>query len=266
MKKLLRTIFGFLGYEIIKSASGVPSSGLLFKNFQNISNAYEKLFQEEHDIVLDKNPLRTLLLTHLKGTPPSEAYYLIKSLLKTKNVDGDICEFGVAQGETSALIASEILSGNKKFHIFDSFQGLSEPTQEDDLKDDIFSMGTMKSYKGSMSYQKNWVISRLESVKFPENRYFIHEGFIDDVIAKDKNLPLQVAFAYIDFDLYAPIKAALEFLNTRTCPGAILMVDDYDFFSTGVKKAVDQFVQNNPEYKIEVPSPDFGYFAILHKQ
>ena len=45
------------------------------------------------------------LLKDLMGTSLVEGLKIIESLNKTIKVDGDICEFGVAQGKTSKLIA-----------------------------------------------------------------------------------------------------------------------------------------------------------------
>ena len=265
MKKIIHFIFNRFGYEIIKSAEGLPSGQVLFSNFSSLTSAFEKLFQQTEGVNLNKIVSRSVLLARLRGTPPAEAYFIISALFQTQTVNGDVCEFGVAQGETSALIANEILAGGKKLHLFDSFQGLSNPTLEDSLKDDIFSLGQMKAYKGTMSFQKSWVVSRLRVVNFPSNRYILHEGFINDVFEANIDLPQKVSFAYIDFDLFEPTKSALEFLLTRTDPGAILIVDDYDFFSTGVKKAVDEFVLANPQFKIQIPHNDFGHFAIIKK-
>lgn len=47
----------------------------------------------------------------------------------------------------------------------------------------------------------------------------------------------------MDFDFYNPIKVALDFLHRVTPIGAIIIVDDYDFFSTGAKKAANEFVE-----------------------
>jgi hypothetical protein len=65
-------------------------------------------------------------LGKLQSTQPSEAYFIIQSLEDTRTITGDICEFDVAQGLTSALIANEISTNSKKiFHLFDSFEGLA---------------------------------------------------------------------------------------------------------------------------------------------
>lgn len=74
----------------------------------------------------------------------------------------------MAQGWTSALIANEILESNKRFHLFDSFEGLPKLSEKDRLKDYIFSIGSIDSYTGAMSsYRENVVRSRLEAVSFP---------------------------------------------------------------------------------------------------
>jgi O-methyltransferase len=133
-------------------------------------------------------------------TPPFEAYFIVQGLAKTKALSGDVCEFGVAQGETSALIANEIQPSNKSLHLFDSFEGLPKPTEKDKLKDDIFSLGSMEAYEGTMSSPEIMVRTRLGSISFPENRTVIHKGFIDKVLKNASNLPQKVSFAYVDFD------------------------------------------------------------------
>lgn len=267
MKKIINEVLSVLGYQIEKKNTGLPPVDLLFSNFKNLAQTYEKKMNRyEGDVVLSKNDVRIKLLARLRGTPPSEAYFLIKGLARTKELPGDICEFGVAQGETSLLLANEIINSEKKLHLFDSFQGLPVPSPKDVLKDDIFSLGKIESYKGTMAYSKNHVIERLHSIKFPENRYVIHEGFIENIIIKRTNFPHSVSFAYVDFDFYEPIKIVLQFLDEVTSSGAIIIVDDYNFFSEGVKTAVDEFMMLHQEsYLFSIPDQEFGYFAIIEK-
>ena len=129
-----------------------------------------------------ENILRYDLLTKLQGTSIPEAYFIIKGLVDTIDVSGDICEFGVAQGFTSVVIANEIRGSKKIFHLFDSFEGLPGPSPEDELKDDIFSLGNIKSYKGKMKYPEEMVIKGLKGIHFPESMYRIHKGFIENVL------------------------------------------------------------------------------------
>src|SRR5215213_556645 len=119
----------------------------------------------EHPIPADSRRLSAL--ARLQGTSPAEAYFIIKGIHETAAIDGDVCEFGVAQGETSALIANEIASGSKVLHLFDSFEGLPKPTSKDQLKNDIFDLKSMDAYAGTMAAPIDLVLARLKDVGFP---------------------------------------------------------------------------------------------------
>lgn len=114
------------------------------------------------------------------------------------------------------------------------------------------------------------VIYKLKELSFPENRYIIHKGFIEEVIQKNKKMPEKVSFVYVDFDFYEPITITLNFLDKVTASGAIIIVDGYDYFSTSSKIAVDEFVKgknvNRKIYDIEIPDSTYGNFAILTKK
>ncbi len=266
MKKFIKVIIRKLGYDISKHEDFLPVDKNLYENFSSLVTAYQHEFQITEEVTIRENTYRTPLLSRGLGTRPPEAFFIIKCLEQTRNVGGDVCEFGVAQGETSALIANEINDGSKRLHLFDSFQGLSAPTKEDRLKDDLFNLGTMEAYQGMMAFKKEMVISRLEQIRFPEERYSIYDGFIESTLNSNLDLPTEVSFAYIDFDLYEPTKCALEFILQRTKKESIVMIDDYDFFSTGEKTAVDEFTHQNPQFKIKIPDHCFGYFAILNRE
>lgn len=270
MKFLQQTLKKILlsDYEELHRSSTDP---IWFNNFQNLAQAYEQHLNEStlSPSKIEPNEIRYKLLPRLLGTPPSEAYFIIQALAHCKDKLGDVCEFGVAQGETSALIANEIATTNKILHLFDSFAGLPKPSDQDRLKDDIFSLGSMDAYAGKMSCPEELVLARLNALTFPPKRYVIHKGFFEDIVRSEVQLPKAVCFAYVDFDLYEPIKLALEFLHPRMAQGTVIVVDDYDFFSTGAKTAVDEFIQeknlNNPCYECLIPNPRYGHFAVLTK-
>jgi O-methyltransferase len=270
-KSKTKSVIRYLGYDIIKKtksdkiSEGSDSDDILVlkDNFKELCNGYEYLFSRQFGMV-PKDQLRTDIMQRLKGTGPSEAYFLIHSLDKTKEIDGDICEFGVAQGETSSLIANEISLGSKVLHLF---EGLPKPTKKDILKNDIFKLGNIEAYEGTMNCPEQMVLNRLKKLNFPEDRYYIHKGFIERLITEKEDFPSKVAFAYLDFDFYEPTKIVLNFLDTVMDKNAIILVDDYDSFSTGAKSAVDEFIaeKNKSEIKYEIFIPDkvFGCFALL---
>ena len=279
-KTILKTLISKAGYELHRSGTHNQPNGpdanfqaqVNLETFTNIAKAYElrlnELDQDAHPIL--PNETRPKLLGRLLGTSPSEAYYIVKALAKCLVLEGDVCEFGVAQGETSALIANEIVRSNKTLHLFDSFQGLPKPSEKDKLKDDIFSLGRMEAYTGTMSCPEEMVRARLAAISFPESRFAIHKGFFEQLLQTDRNFPKKVCFAYVDFDLYEPIKLALDFLHRVSADGAIIVVDDYDWFSTGAKTAVDEFVKEKNSqlevYDCFIPDTRYGRFAVLTKK
>ena len=215
---------------------------------------------------LPKREGREILLNDLIGTTVSEAIYILQWLHQSLRVDGDICEFGVAQGATSRLLAAEILPlADRKLWLFDSFEGLPAPTAEDKLIHDIFKLGSMDRYQGTMASPEGLVLEKLAGIEFPRERTKIKKGWIKDT-AKSGELPDKVAFAYLDFDLYEPIKDGLSFIDPLMPVGGGIVVDDYGFFSEGAQLAVDQFVsQTGGRYEFIMPLPFAGHFCLLRK-
>lgn len=265
-KRLVNRVLKPFGYKLARRDAPVSPQQLMI-NLSHMANAYEELLNARNaDAPIPADALRLRLLGRLLGIPLGEAYAIVQALHRTRSVDGDVCEFGVAQGATSALIANEIRNSAKTFHLFDSFEGLPAPTEEDQLQDDFDARGRIEAYAGTMACPESMVIGRLADIEFPPARYRLHKGRVEDVIRTDGTLPRRVAFAYVDFDFYAPIKVALEYLHPITPAGAIVIVDDYGFFSSGAKTAVDEFVRATPGYAVDVPPQRVGYCAILTKR
>lgn len=269
LKTIIRKAVGAAGYEIKRRPAPSAMPAVSYENFASLVDAYEQLLRSA-GAGIEPNRLRPALLARLTGTQPSEAYFIVQALAKCRDISGDICEFGVAQGETSALLATEIASGEKRLHLFDSFEGLPPPTDKDRLQDDIFSLGSMEAYAGKMACPEDRVRKRMQAISFPESRISIHKGFIERLIHEDPALPENVCFAYVDFDFYEPIRVALDFLHGVTSPGSIVIVDDYDYFSTGAKTAVDEFLADKNTqgtvYDCFVPDKRFGCFAQLTRK
>jgi hypothetical protein len=208
---------------------------------------------------------RIKLMAELTGTQVSEAIYLCNYLRQVLPLEGDVCEFGVAHGTTSVLIANEIRDSGKNLWLFDSFKGLPQPTEKDVLIDDIYGLGSMDKYEGTMSGSVDQVLTRLAGVGFPPERTKIVPGYVEDTL-QGSHLPECVCFAYVDMDFYAPIRLALDFLQTRLSSHGIVMVDDYGFFSAGAKSAVDEFVEAHPNgYYVITPYEFAGHYVLFQK-
>lgn len=218
---------------------------------------------------------RVPLMMELMGAKLSQSVYLLGSLQKAFAVAGDVCEFGVAAGATSALIANEMRETDKRLWLFDSFQGLPKPSEKDRLLDDVMGLGSIDKYEGAMSFPASAVRQRLREIEFPESRTEVVEGFVEQTLRQNRlpkqplrqnRLPKRAAFSYVDMDFYEPIKLALEFLHTVTSQGGFIMVDDYGFLSEGAQTAVDEFLgAHEGAYEKVFPRPFAGHFIILRR-
>jgi O-methyltransferase len=214
---------------------------------------------------LPDNSRRIFLMMRLMGANASHAVYLVEYLQRSLALPGDVCEFGVAAGATSALLANEMADTDKKLWLFDSFKGLSKPSAEDKLLDDILALGSMEEYEGAMNFPVESVRARLREIDFPEQRTVIVPGYVEDTL-KGETVPKKVCFAYVDMDLYNPIRLALDFLDNRICPGGHVVVHDYGFLSEGVKVAVDKFLDSRKGiYTAVFPHEFAGAFVVLQK-
>jgi O-methyltransferase len=266
--RVLLKCLNLIGFAVVRFRQndyGFSYESLLEKyraSIAEIENLYrEFLFND----LSSSNEARTSLVSNLLGTQPGEAMYLLNYLNKSMLIEGDICEFGIAQGATSALLANEIKESQKAMWLFDSFKGLPKPTEKDKLIHDIFNLGTMAAYEGTMASGVDSVLRRLEKIGFPSSRVNIVPGFIENTISNSR-LPEKVAFAYIDFDFYKPILIALNYLDKSLQPGGYVIVDDYGYFSSGAKTAVDEFLATNKDrYSFFLPIKAAGYFCIIQR-
>lgn len=264
-RRALRWALARFGLAVSRRPAAAPQAVV---NLCALARAYESLLEATGAPPLPPDERRLELLPRLLGTPPPEAYGIISALAATSHLEGAVCEFGVAQGETSALIANEIIGGGRHLHLFDSFAGLPAPSDKDILIDDIFGLGSMDAYTATMAVPRDLVLARLRAVGFPTDRCAIHAGFFADVLRSARDLPGSVSFAYVDFDLYDPIRLALEFLDSVLQPDGIVIIDDYGFFTTGAKHAVDEFLASpqGRSYSCHVPDPRIGHFAVIERR
>lgn len=262
---LVNKVLSKFGIKLVRlRTSSQPETVDRFK-YLSLIEEFVGCFSEQIFSAMPTVSGRSALLADLIGTNVSEGLWIVGCLQKAISLPGDICEFGVAQGATSALLANEIRETEKILWLFDSFEGLPNPTSKDELINDIFSLGSMQAYAGTMNVPIHEVIWRLSAIDFPANRAQIVKGFIETTI-QGNTLPQTVCFAYIDFDFYEPILIALTFLSEVLPEGGIAIVDDYGFFSSGAKTAVDEFIAaQKGRFSLHLPPSWAGHFAIVTK-
>lgn len=263
IRQWLRRLLNSVGIDIVR-----------LEEINALTRRYERLTQQLHAALLELHfgdlpdtPGRVAYLARLAGTDVPEGIHLLAALHRSLANGGDICEFGVAQGATSALIANELAHHARKgvlLWLYDSFEGLPPPTKEDELIDDIMNLGDIGLYAGKMAVPLMHVTARLQEIEgWPKQNTRIVPGFFGAATAADA-LPERVAFAYVDFDFYRPILDVLTALHDRLVPGSTVMVDDYGHFSSGAQRAVDEFYEHHMEaYTFECGPSYSPAFALL---
>ncbi|KKW35735.1 hypothetical protein A2852_01330 [Candidatus Adlerbacteria bacterium RIFCSPHIGHO2_01_FULL_54_23] len=161
-----------------------------------------------------------------------EAYQLIMAARRTAKIPGDIAEVGTYRGGSSKLIARSRAAA-RPMHLFDTFEGLPQ-VREIDSKFDTGQYGA--DFKQVKRYLSG----------YPD--IFLYKGIFPATAdpIKDKKF----SFVHLDVDLYDSTKQALEFFYPRMSRGGVIISHDY-MTAQGVRKAVDEFMQDKPEAVFE---------------
>ena len=164
--------------------------------------------------------------------------------LATANLPGDTAECGVFDGGSSFLmcVSREREPGwAGEHHLFDSYEGLSEPESLDMPHDNR----SFRWRKHDLSVPERVVLENLRRFPFVRS----HPGWIPDRF--DEVADREFSFVHVDVDLFAPTRDAIEFFYPRMVPGGVLLCDDYGFTTCpGATKAFDEFISSRPERSV----------------
>ena len=113
-----------------------------------------------------------------------EAWNLVTAVQATAKLPGQLAEFGVFRGGSARLLSA--FKGEKKLHLFDSFDGLPEHGPEDagNLKRGLFTARE----EDVRAYLKDCGGVVFHPGHFPDSARGVEEGF---------------SFVHLDVDLYA---------------------------------------------------------------
>ncbi len=156
----------------------------------------------------------------------------LERVLKT-NIPGDIVEFGCFVGTTSVPVGKRIVSTNRTLYVYDSFEGLPDKSAEDE------SPAGLQFVAGELHATKKQLIRNFKQANVPLP--VITKGWFSDV--NDKQVPQEIAFAFLDGDYYHSVRDPLELVWKHLSPGAIILVDDYaNEALPGAAKAVNEWL------------------------
>jgi hypothetical protein len=204
-------------------------------------------------------------LARLAGTTLLEAAFILKSLAETRKIEGDWCEYGVAHGRTSALLAEVMLKEGRgrTLWLYDSFEGLPAPHEKDVLLNDIYEKGSMAAYEGMLSFPEEILRRELATIDPGADWFKIKKGWITRESLETCS-PDRITFAYLDMDFYQSTLDVLNLLVERMPAGGIVVIDDYGVFSDGVRTAVAEVMTAHPA-AFALENPFNSKFAVMKR-
>lgn len=175
-------------------------------------------------------------------------------------VEGATCEFGVFTGHTSTFLHNMLnklhASDSNPLHLFDSFEGLPDCDKTKDLG---------MCGPGEMAIGQDAVRATFLQGHLPVPP--MHKGYFSDI--PDSEFPDQIAFAFIDGDLYPSMFTALQRVWPRLSVGGIVMLHDYAWEGyPGTELAAHDFLKDKAE-KVQMVGTEHGVacnIGLIRKQ
>lgn len=169
--------------------------------------------------------------------------------IEKEGVPGMILECGVAKAGSSITFAA-IKQSNRCLHLFDTFEGIPEPSEKDG-KDvhkryNKISKGQQDCLKGNVECDENYYGYMANLLAFDErhvaqagyaqsNVYF-HKGLFHDTVWPEG----PVAYAHLDGDWYESTMGMLERISPFLSIGGYFVLDDV-FHWSGAKIAFTEY-------------------------
>ena len=177
-----------------------------------------------------------------------------------RNIPGCFVECGVWRGGSSMIIAMVLAQEgvtDRDLHLFDTFEGMSPPTDADKSLDGTSAQAQLAAeVKGEQSMI--WCCASIEDVRanmertgYPMGRVHLIKGTVEQTIpAHSPASP--IALLRLDTDWYESTKHEMEHLFPMLEQNGVLIIDDYGHWQ-GARKAIDEYLQAEKKHYLMHP-------------
>ena len=216
------------------------------KKIDEMTNHFQEMtdrFNPTDDPVYDAIYIDALRATSNPAMPLRRMlrfYELVRQLDAALPLTGDIAECGCFRGMSSFLLCTYIRRSDPAFdgtgyHIFDSFQGLGQPSMDDEIPVDHTDAKRLSKMSRQGAFAASLDTVKHSLTRFPGIEY--HPGWIP--LTFQGLAEKTYRFVHVDVDHYDPTWACLEYFYPRLVSGGVLVSDDYSW--PGARKAIDEF-------------------------
>lgn len=164
-------------------------------------------------------------------------------IVDAEHVPGDVVEVGVWR--CGNIMLSRLLSPSRICWAYDTFNGMTEPDPDLDVKAHGLPMRALDKYHSKKAAGRQWnawplreVMRDFHNSGITTDRMHFVEGPVEQTL--QMAVPDHIAVLRLDVDWHLPTKASLEALYPLVVNGGFLIVDDYGHWA-GCRKAVDDY-------------------------
>jgi len=178
-------------------------------------------------------------------TSAERVYALIQAVryLSANSMAGAIVECGVWRGGSMAAVARTLLEMkdlSRDLYLFDTFEGMSEPTENDldytgrRASDVLLDDSGYRCADAPLERVKNV----LYETGYPKEKIYFVQGKVEDTIPGFA--PDTISLLRLDTDWYASTKHELVHLFPRLSKSGVIIIDDYGHWR-GSRQACDEY-------------------------
>lgn len=188
----------------------------------------------------------------MTGVPRLQALIDAVRYCARRGVPGAFVECGVWRGGSviaMLLTLQELGIDDRDVYLFDTFEGMTEPTEHDVSAHDPPALADWKEAEkndrrawselfGEEMFNEQDVRDAVLATGYPEQRIHFVRGPVEETVPG--GAPGEIALLRLDTDWYESTRHELEHLYPRLAAGGVLIIDDYGHWD-GARKAVDEY-------------------------
>jgi O-methyltransferase len=200
----------------------------------------------------DRHIVERALPHTMTGVPRLQALVDAVRYCVARGVPGAFAECGVWRGGSvlaMVLTLQELGVDDRDIHLYDTFEGMTEPTEHDVSPLEPPALATWREahgrderpwaemFRGEV-FNEDDVRRTVLSTGYPEERVHFVRGPVEETLPAAA--PGALALLRLDTDWYESTRHELEHLYPRLADGGVLIVDDYGHWE-GARRAVDEY-------------------------
>ncbi len=229
MKRYIRKVLRRFGYDIV--------------HYVAFFDALRDLTEEQKKIIWRSQPFTMTSLERMAALLNAVSYV-------TRNrIPGDIAECGVWRGGSMMIVALTLLAHgdkNRSLYLYDTFEGMSAPTNADVSPEGVAAQDLLKQTPQGIGV---WCYAGLEEVRqnilstgYPAEKVHLVKGKVEETIPG--TLPGALSLLRLDTDWYESTRHELIHLYPLLQRKGVLVIDDYGDWQ-GARKAIDEYFQKS---------------------